>query len=139
MSKLAGNTSDVLYEGEWLEIRAMARASGTCPAKEWYQGLEKKGLGQFEAAARIIETTLRAGRPPAGRAEPVKISRQGLWELKVTKPGGTAPHLRLLFRREGRTLWAAVGFTKKKNKLETKDVELGDSVTVEWLKGRVVS
>lgn len=106
---------------------------------DWYLGLEKKGLGQFEAAASIIETTLRTGRPPAGRAELVKISKQGLWELKVTKPGSTAPHLRLLYRRERRTLWAAVGFTKQKNDLEAKDVSLGDSVTAEWLEERNVT
>lgn len=35
--------------------------------------------------------------------------------------------------RRGRTLWAAVGFTKQKNRLEQRDIEAGDAVTREWL------
>lgn len=85
------------------------------------------------AAATIIETTLRSKRPPAGRAEKVIGSACGLWELKVTKPGSTPPHLRLLYLRRGRTLWAATGFTKQKNKLEPRDIDAGDAVAREWL------
>lgn len=106
------------------------------PAAAWYDGLEDKGKGQFLAASKTIETTLTSGRPPAGRAEYIKDSRNGLWELKVTKPGSTPPHLRVLYKRERNTLWAAVGFTKQKNKLTTQEIELGDSVTDDWLGGR---
>jgi hypothetical protein len=54
----------VLYAGEWLTVRAMRRRNGTYPAKEWADGLDKKGRGQLLAAATILETTLRANRPP---------------------------------------------------------------------------
>lgn len=117
-------------------MRAMRRRNGSLPAVEWWKDLKEKGKGQFLAAAKTIETTLRSGRPPAGRAEKVQISKQGLWELKVTKPGSTPPHLRVLYLREGRTLWAANGFTKKTNELTHQDVNLSDGITSEWMKER---
>jgi hypothetical protein len=133
MAKVLSEEDDLLYDGDWLEIRAMRRRNGDLPAKDWANGLDKRGKGQLMAAAEIIENTLRSGRPPAGRAVKVASSACGLWELKVTKPGGTAPHLRLLYLRHGRTLWAAVGFTKQKNRLEQRDVDAGDAVATEWL------
>ncbi len=133
MAKVSREDDDLLYDGDWLEIRAMRRRNGELPAKTWADGLDKKGKGQLMAAATIIETSLRSGRPPAGRAEKVAGSACGLWEFKVTKPGGTPPHLRLLYLRRGRTLWAAVGFTKQKNKLEARDIDAGDAVAREWL------
>ena len=136
MTKLPDPEDDLLYQGDWLTVRAMRRRNGHLPAVEWWDGLNEKGKGQFLAAAKTIETTLRSGRPPAGRAEKVQISKLGLWELKVTKPGSTPPHLRVLYVREGQTLWAATGFTKKTNELATKDVETGDTITSEWKEER---
>jgi hypothetical protein len=133
---MASTANDLICAGEWLTIRAMRRRDGTFPAKEWAEGLDKKGTGQLLAAAAIMETTLRANRPPAGRAEQVKASKIGLWELRVTKAGSTPPHLRLLFLRRGQTLWAAHGFTKQQNKLAASDITQGDSIALEWLQLR---
>lgn len=133
---MARPADDLIYAGEWLTIRAMRRRNGTLPAKEWADGLDKKGRGQLLSAAAIMETTLRAYRPPAGRAEQVKASEMGLWELRVTKAGSTPPHLRLLFLRRGQTLWAAHGFTKQQNKLAARDIAQGDSIALEWLQMR---
>jgi putative component of toxin-antitoxin plasmid stabilization module len=132
----ASEPDDLLYGGEWLRIRAMKRRNGSYPAKEWADSLDKKGKGQLLAAAMILETTLRANRPPAGRAGLVNASKQGLWELRVTKAGSTPPHLRLLFLRRGQTLWVANGFTKQQNKLSSTDIALGDSIALEWLRSR---
>jgi hypothetical protein len=136
MTKVVPPGDDILYRGEWLTIRAMRRISGSLPAAEWYDGLNEKGRGQFQAVAGVMETTLRSGRPPAGRAEYLPLSKQGLSELKVTKPGSSAPHLRVLFKRDGRTLWAACGFTKQKNQLTRKEIRQGDSIAAEWSEGR---
>lgn len=106
------------------------------PALAWVEQLDKRGLGQFRAACEILENTLRSGRPPAGRAEAIPRSRTGLWELKVTKPGGTPPHLRLLYVRERSTLWAATGFTKKQNQLTDGEVAAGDAVAEAWFTSR---
>ena len=133
---ITATADDVIYAGEWLTIRAMRRSNRTCPAKEWVDGLDKKGKGQLQAAAAILETTLRASRPPAGRAGLVDASKYGLWELRVTKAGSTPPHLRLLYLRRGQTLWAANGFTKKQNKLTSREIAEGDSIALEWLRLR---
>jgi hypothetical protein len=123
---------DELYRGDWLTIRAMRRKNGAMPAAEWYDSLEDKGQIQFLSAAKILETSLRYNRPPAGRAEKVAGSRTGLWEMRVTPKGGTAPHLRVLYVREGNTLWAAMGFTKQKNALAKSDITMGDNICREW-------
>ncbi len=128
----AADDVDVIYRGDWITLRAMRRRNGTLPAKEWADGLEAKGKGQLLAAVSILEISIRSGRPPAGRAELIKKSRLRLWELKVTKPGSTAPHLRLLYVRQGPTLWGANGFTKQKNELGAADVEEGDRIADEW-------
>jgi Phage derived protein Gp49-like (DUF891) len=113
----------------------MTGRSGRRPACDWFDGLDKKGLGQFYAAIATMETSLDAGRP-SKRFQKVRGSKQKLWELRVTMPGSSAPHLRLLYRREGKTLWVAVGFTKQKNRLERSDIQQGDNITQEWLEGR---
>src|ERR1700694_1379009 len=111
----------------------MRLPNGSCPAKAWADGLKKKGQGQLLAAARIIENSLLYGRPPAGRMSKLLESQFDLWEVRVTTTGSTAPHLRLLVRREGNTLWAAHGFTKQSNELRQSDIAAGDSVTEAWL------
>lgn len=133
MAKSQSGADDVLYEGEWLTIRAMRRRNGRLPAVEWWGSLDKRGRAKFLAAAAVVETTLRTGRPPAGRLEKVAGSEVGLLELRVTPKGGRPPHLRLLVLRQRQTLWAANGFTKQKNQLERADVELGERIASEWL------
>ena len=137
MAKVSGEEDDALYRGEWLTIRAMRTSNGRLPAKEWLDGLQKTDYGKFLAAAKVMETTLRVNRPPAGRAETIQGSSQGLWELRITpkgKKGG--PHLRMAYRREARTLWVAHGFTKQSNKLDTRDIRTADSVAEQWKEGK---
>lgn len=135
MAKLGGVGSDTLYEGEWLTVRAM-RVKRGAPARKWYEALDTSSQGKFHAACATVETTLRSNRPPAGRVAATKTSKVGLWEFRVTLSGGKPPHLRALYLRRGNTLWLANGFTKQKNKLESKDLKLGDSIAGEWLMGR---
>jgi hypothetical protein len=127
---------DLIYQGDKLTIRAMRTRNGRTPAKEWFLGLDKRGLGQVTAAARVLENTILRGRPPSGRAEKITTSTEGLWELRVTKAGGTPPHLRLTYNREGNTLWAATGFAKTRNKLDRHDIRAADRVAREWREGR---
>lgn len=131
--EFSSDSDDIIYTGDWIAVRAMTRTNGQMPAKTWVHGLNKKGYGQFLAALRILETTLRSGRPPAGRAELVKTSKHRLMELKVTKPGSTPPHLRLMYLQKGPVLWAAIGFTKKSNGLSKREVAAADEMTREWL------
>ena len=64
------------------------------------------------------------------------VGAMTLLELKVTPPGSTAPHLRMIVVRDARTLWACHGFTKQKNKLEAKDISLALSIAEEWREER---
>lgn len=102
------------------------------PAVEWFNGLDKRGKGQTLAAFAVLESSLRSNRPLAGRAESVKTSKTGIWELRVTKKGGTAPHLRALFIRRGQTIWLAHGFTKQSNDLSPMDISAGERIAAEW-------
>lgn len=133
MAKLQSEDDDILFQGDWLTIRAMRRLNGSLPAREWFDGLDEQGQAKVLAAGKVLETTLRSGRPPAGRAGKVTNSKTGVWELKVTKPGSTPPHLRLFYLRKGRTLWAACGFTKQQNKLTAQEISTGDRIAEEWL------
>jgi hypothetical protein len=126
---------DCIWRGDWLTVRAMRRSNGSLPGKEWADSLTNKGSGQLFAACQIMETTLRSNRPPAGRAEKVVNSINGLWELRVTKAGSTAPHLRLMFLRRGQTLWVADGFTKQKNRFTAAEIAASEAVASEWLTG----
>ncbi len=126
---------DTLYRGEWLEIRAIRRRNGRMPAVDWYEGLDARGKGRFQAAAKNVEVSLSSGRPPADRLEKVKGSKVGLLELRVTPKGGSPPHLRLLVVRREKTLWAANGFTKQKNRLERGDIEEAERIVREFQEG----
>lgn len=131
-AKLVPSEADVLYRGEWLTVRAIRRPNRRMPAREWLDRLDSRGRGQFLAAAHAIETSLRSGRPPAGRAQQIKNSSEGIWELRVTKQGSTPPHLRAFYVRNGRTLWVATGITKKQNRLQQRDIDEADRIVAEW-------
>lgn len=130
------DAADILYQGSWLTVRAITLPGGGRPATDWHTSLDKRGRGQFLAACRALETALSAGRPPAGRAEKVKGSSEGVWEFRVTKKGSTPPHLRAFFVREQRTLWVASGITKQKNKLQSGDIARADSIVAKWRQTR---
>jgi hypothetical protein len=134
MAKVPNEEDDLLWRGERFEIRAMQRRNRSYPAKEWVDGLDKKGSALFQVAAKITETNFQTGRP-GDRAEKIKSSSAGLWELKVTKPGSTPPHHRLLFVRERDVHWATHGFTNTSNKLPQAEIETGDRIAAEWKKG----
>src|SRR5947209_1057048 len=133
MTKVATTDSELICRVDGLEIRAMER-NGKYPAKEWADGLDKAMTGKLLAVAQLVANSIREGRPAVagGRWCKVKNSRSGLMELRVTAPGGRAPHLRLLFIREGAVLWAAHGFTKQKNQLQPADIAAGDAVATAW-------
>jgi hypothetical protein len=126
---------DLICKVDGLEIRAMER-NGKFPAKEWADGLDNKMRGKLLGVAQTVANSIRQSRPPAGRWCKVVSSKEGLMELRVTAPGGRAPHLRLLFVREGNVLWATHGFTKQKNELQAADVAAGDAVAAAWRAGR---
>lgn len=134
MAKVGSDADDDLYRGEWLRVRAMTLPNGKRPAKDWLAGLNDKGRGQFLSACEALQTSLRSGRPPAGRTEKVANSSEGLFELRVTKAGGSPPHLRAFFVRERQTLWVTHGFTKTSNKLKSSDIEHGESIARRWRK-----
>jgi len=133
MSKVGNNEDDVLYGGDWLIFRAMRRRNGKLPAKEWFDGLDKRGMGRFLARVANVESSWRSGRPPGDAIGKIEISSCGLWELRVTPKGGTPPHLRALYLRRERTMWLADGFTKRSNDLKERDVARGDTIAAEWL------
>lgn len=135
ITKVSGGKtrSDCIYDGSWLMVRGIIRPNGSSPALDWKDGLQEKGKGQLLAACQVMETTLRSGRPSAGRAEPIKNSKVSLCELKVTKPGSKPPHLRALYVRRGRTLWIADGLTKQKNTISASDCIQAESIVAEWV------
>jgi hypothetical protein len=106
------------------------------PAVAWVNGLDSRGKARLLAAITVLETSMRSGRPPGGRASRVDQSKQGLWELRVTPAGGTPPHLRVFYLRCRQTLWVATGFTKQKNRLTKNEIRAGDAVVEEWLGGQ---
>lgn len=123
---------DVLYQGEWLTVRAMRLSNGRSPAADWFNALDDRGTALFLAACKVLENSYRSGRSPAGRAEKVGSSRNPLLELKVTKPGSTPPHHRALCIRRQNVLWVANGFTKQTNRLDPRDIAKGDSTVDAW-------
>jgi hypothetical protein len=127
---------DILWRGNHMTVRAARLPGGDMPAKTWVESLDKKGTGQFLAACTIIETSWVSGRGTANRATLISTSKEGVSELRVTSAGSTAPHLRLLFVREGMTMWALDGFTKQKNKLTSQDIGRGDSAAKSWRSSR---
>lgn len=133
---LLDDKSDVLVQGEWLTVRAMRRSNGRLPAKEWARGLDKRGRAKLAAAVANLENSLRYGRPTTGRTVKVRGARIDLWEPRITPRGASPPHLRLIYRPERRTLWAAHGFKKQTNELTTRDIEAAEAVAREWLARR---
>jgi hypothetical protein len=118
-----------IYKGEWLNFNTISKQ-----ANEFLIGLSDSEWNDFVVAATILETSLRSGRPPSGRAE--RIEGSSLWELKVTPPGRRGPHLRLLYVRQGRTILCAYGIKKRQSAIRRRDIELATRVVRSWRLGR---
>lgn len=126
----------MLWDGEWLKVRAMRKANGRSPAQEWLDVADATSQGRFLAAMKVIETSWRSGRQVPDRVSPLEASKQGLSEIRLTPKGSKAPHLRALGKRDGQTLWVATVFKKQTNQLKKKDINQGDLVAEDWAKGK---
>lgn len=102
-------TTHIFHTTEQLAFASIEHPPGTFQAADFVLGLSTTGRRDFVVAARILATTLASGRPPAGRAQRVAGSSEGLFELRITPPGRKGPHARLLYVREGNTIVCARG------------------------------
>ena len=119
------------HEGEWLKFQAISDQ-----AEEFIDELSESNWTDFLVAATILENSLRSGRPPSGRAERIKGSRVGLWELKVTPPGRRGPHVRLLYVRDGRTILVAWAVEKRRSAISRRAIDLAEGVVKRWRRER---
>ncbi len=110
-----------IYEGECLSFHAT-----TDQARRFVDELDARGRLDFAVAAAILDTSLQSGRPPAGRAERVRGSRCGLFELRVTPPGRKGPHVRLLYLPVGRRMLVVRGLIKRQARLPRGDIDIAD-------------
>jgi hypothetical protein len=109
---------------------------GRLPAKAWADQLGDPAPGEILAAATVFDRTLRCGRPWAGRLKPIAGSPHALMQLKITS-ASQPPYKFLvgLIDSDGRTLWAAAGFTSTTSYPDAGDVAYAEAVTEEWLQG----
>ncbi len=127
-----GEQDDLIYSGQSFTLRAMRRSSGRMLAMEWYVELELRYQARVQAAAMNLDRSLASGRP-AGRLDFVKNSTPRLSEFRITKAGGSPPHLRMLGLMKRGIFWAAIGIKKKSDELRRTDIEAAQRVTMEWL------
>jgi hypothetical protein len=127
--------NDLICSIEQLTFRAIPNRAGKYPAKKFIQDLDHVATRDFRVAARILATSLATGRPPSGRSCRVAGSREHLWELRITPPGRTGPHQRLLFIRERDTIYVARGLTKRE-RLTRHEIDLADNAVRGWRERR---
>jgi hypothetical protein len=100
------------------------------------QDLTLHEYARFVSRLENLDKSFETGRPTAGALEVVKGSSPRLTELRITRKGAKAPHLRLLgvFRRSGLggVYWAATGHKKQKDRLEKHDREAAEQITARW-------
>jgi hypothetical protein len=116
-----------VYHGEWLTF-----CSITKQAHQFLDSLRGQDWDDFVVAATILETSLRTGRPPAGRAARINGSKSGLFELRITPPRRKGPKLRLLYVRQERRILCARGITKRYSAIRRHDIELADEAVAEY-------
>jgi hypothetical protein len=112
---------------EQLNFYAIETASGAFPALEFISALDPPQRLHFDVAARVLATSLAAGRPPAGRASRVAGTSCGLFELRITPAGSRGGHLRLLYVREGDSIRCALGVLKRE-KLKRRDIQRAEEI-----------
>ena len=84
----------------------------------------------FQTCAAVLDTSLEVGRP-SRRAERVHGSRAALFEMRVTPPGRSGPHVRFLYIARERDLLCVRGFIKKQRRIARKDIDLADKASLE--------
>jgi len=121
----------IVFHAEWLEFRVLAIGRRPSAVAAFLGSFSERDQMDFEIAARILDRSLRTGRPPSGRAERAEGSPTGLFELKVTPPGRRGPQKRLLYVRRSRTIWLVSGVDKRSPKLRRSDIEHADRIVKE--------
>ena len=120
-----------IHEGEWLNFIAISTQ-----ADEFLRGLSERAWTHFCVAATILESSLRSGRPPAGRAARIHGSNAGLFELRITPPGRRGVHYRLLYLASGRDILCARGIAKKTPAIARREIELAERAVKAYRRGR---
>src|SRR6478672_6011080 len=114
--------SKVIFK-RWITIEAVRDANGRCPARDWYEGLERRDQRRADAGMINFDATEKAGIRMTGRVEPIKGRRQMMIELKLTRGGSKGPQLRMLGVLRGRTFYAATGLHKRSRRLPRREIE----------------
>jgi hypothetical protein len=120
-----------IYQGQWLTFCAITKQ-----ANEFLRGLSRDDWRDFVVAATILETSIRAGRPPAGRSEKIEGSKVSLFELRITPPGRRGPQLRLLYIRRRRHILCARGVVKRTGAISRREVTLCEAAVKDFLRAR---
>jgi hypothetical protein len=119
--------SKVIFK-QWITIAAVRDANGRWPARDWYDGLERRDQRRADAGMINFDATEKAGIRMTGRVEPVKGRRRTMIELKLTRGGSPGPQLRMLGVLRGRTFYVATGFHKRSRRLPRREIERAEAV-----------
>jgi hypothetical protein len=101
-------------------------------ANEFCAGLDERERRDFEVAATLLDRSREIGRPPGGRAERVRGTKQGLFELRVTPPGRRGPHTRLIYISEGSELLILRGVRKAQRGIPRREIGLAERDAAAW-------
>ena len=98
----------------------------TSQSERFFATLTRREERDFPIAATILDRTVRIGRSPGGRAERIKGSSEGIWELRVTPPGRSGPHTRCLYICDGRDILVLRGLRKAERGIPRGEIELAE-------------
>jgi putative component of toxin-antitoxin plasmid stabilization module len=99
-------------------------------ADEFIRALTEREWLTFVRRARTLDLSLATGRPPAGIAERVEGSSQGLWELRVTR--GRGPRIRFLYLRAGEEILIVRCLRKREPALRRREIEIAERDAKRW-------
>ncbi len=116
-----------LFQVEQLTFQAIESTSGRHQTWAFVESLDEVQARDLAVAARVLATSLAAGRPPSGRAERIVGSKAGLYELRITPRGRRGAHARMLYIREGMAIRCVLGVLKRE-RLTRKDIQRAERI-----------
>lgn len=98
-----------------LEICFYCESNGHEPVRKWLKSLDKEIRGIIGKDICTVQEGWPLGMPLVGSLG------NGLWEVRITVPNGIA---RIVFVTKANTMILLHGFTKKTQKIQSKDLNI---------------
>jgi hypothetical protein len=103
------------------------------PALEFIESFDKRSLAHWRVVTRIMDIAEMRSMSMRGRVSVVQGRELRMLYVRVSRPGGRSPHVRLFAVRRGNTIWLATGFLKNTRAIPSAAIAAAETLILDWM------